>query len=107
MQDYANFLIRRFIVPYFEKGCQYVHLLFDDPGRLTETPKYFEHLQRDAALEDHNCFIFFDDTEVPGSWHKVLKCRACKRSLTLYISDFILNSLLHMSEEDEVIRIER
>ncbi len=32
MQDYANFLIRKFIVPYFEKGFQDVHLLFDDPG---------------------------------------------------------------------------
>ena len=31
MKDHGNFLMRRFIVPYFKKGSQEIHLLFDDP----------------------------------------------------------------------------
>ena len=37
LSDYGNFLLRRFILPYFRKGSQEVHLLFDDPGRKPQT----------------------------------------------------------------------
>ena len=48
LADYAQFLIRRFILPQFSKGSKEVHVIFDNPGRLQQTPKYFERLRRDA-----------------------------------------------------------
>ena len=33
MNDYGHFLVRRFIVPHFNKGCTEVHVLFDNPGQ--------------------------------------------------------------------------
>ena len=80
--------MRRFIVPHLSKGCQEVHLLFDDPGRQSVNPKQFEQLRRDASAGDHTCSLFFDDTEVP-KWQPTLKCRKCKRRLTMYLSDYL------------------
>ena len=37
--DYANFLMQRHIKSHFLKGCTGVHLLFDNPGQLKNTPK--------------------------------------------------------------------
>ena len=51
--------MKRFIVPYFKKGSQEMHLLFDDPGRQLENPKKFEQIQRDVPSGDYICFIFF------------------------------------------------
>ena len=42
MSQYGSFLIRRFILPYFHKGCEEVHLLFDNVGQKVENPKVFE-----------------------------------------------------------------
>ena len=61
LADYAQFLIRRFILPQFSKGSKEVHVIFDNPGRLQQTPKYFERLRRDAiapVATGHTCDEF-------------------------------------------------
>lgn len=40
--DYANFLSKRFLTPHFTNGAREAHLIFDNPGRLQQTPKHFE-----------------------------------------------------------------
>ncbi len=51
-QDYAHVLMKRFIMiimTQFAKGSSEVHVIFDNPGRLENTPKFFKHKRRDAA----------------------------------------------------------
>ena len=57
MSDYAKFIYTRFVTSQFKKGCTEVHIIFDNPGRLVNTPKYFEHQRRDktAAQTHHSC----------------------------------------------------
>ena len=40
--DCTKFLIRSFIMPCFKQGSQLVHVMFDNPGRLPQTPKSCE-----------------------------------------------------------------
>ena len=37
--DYANFLGKRFLTPHFSAGSKEVHLIFDNPKGLAQTPK--------------------------------------------------------------------
>ena len=46
--EYANFLSTRFVLPHYAKGAKEVHIIFDNPGRLPQTPKYFERNRRDS-----------------------------------------------------------
>ena len=41
--DYASFIMQRFIMTQFQRGISEIHIIFDNPGRLENTPKYFEH----------------------------------------------------------------
>ena len=95
MSHYGDFLMKRFVIPYLKKGSWEVHLLFDDPGRLLDIPKQYEQSRRDqiSASSDHVCHVFFNDAEVPAKWKEILKCRACKRSLTVYLSDFFTENI--------------
>ena len=43
ISDYAKFLFTRFVLAQFKRGCHEVHVIFDNPGRLQNTPKYYEH----------------------------------------------------------------
>ena len=83
--DYASFLLKRFILTQFRRGCQEVHVVFDNPGRLKNTPKYFEHLRIDSTaktMENHTCENFTQTTKVPTRWREgLLNCRKCKRNL--------------------------
>lgn len=67
MSQYGSFLLRRFILPYFHKGCVEVRLLFDNIGGQAENPKVFEQARHDSSSSpDHLCFVFFDDAEIPN-----------------------------------------
>ena len=101
MGDYGNFLMRRFIVPYLKKGSQEIHLLFDDPGRQSENPKQFEQSRRDTPLNDHTCFVFFDEAEIPVKWQPTIKCRACKQGLTNYLSSYFTRKIVPFMTETQ------
>ena len=73
--DYAKFIMTRFILVQFKRGSREVHVVFDHPGRLKNTPKYFEHLRRDVSaklVNDHCCDTFITTTKVPKRWREGL-----------------------------------
>lgn len=45
---YANFLFTRFVTPHYARGSSEVHILLNNPDLVMETPKVFEHLNRDT-----------------------------------------------------------
>ena len=51
MADYARLLLRRFVVSQFTKEGKKIHVIFDNPGQLQNTPKYFEQKRRDRATK--------------------------------------------------------
>ena len=55
----ALFLLRRFVINFFSSGTNQVHIVFDNPGRLPNTPKAFERKRRDSertVSSDHMCY---------------------------------------------------
>ena len=97
LADYASFLLRRHALSQFIRGSEEVHIIIDNPGQLTNTPKYFEQKRRDAAQKtnkEHYCDDFNGSTQVsPGQWREnFLACRDCKRKLVIYIGNYFLNN---------------
>ena len=86
MQEYVNFLLTRFVRPHLNAGAIEVHVVFDNPGSMPETPKEIEQARRDAHSSsspiDHTCTEIHHQTDVPNKWRNLLGCRSCKRSLT-------------------------
>ena len=71
-----------------------VHVLFDNPGGLPESPKLLEQKIRDLAREKelthHECTTFTSDSKIPEHWKVLLACRPCKKNLTQYLAqDFL------------------
>ncbi len=95
--DFAQFLIKRFIVPQFARGTKEVHVLFDNPGRLPETPKYFERKRRDTAATvttGHACDEVCAGRMIPSKWRAdVINCRNCKRNLVLFLTQYFLRNV--------------
>ena len=95
--DYAKFLMQRHIIAHFHKGCIEVHLLFDNPGQLKNSPKYFEQKRRDElAIIDtgHTCENITESRRLPKKWREnVLNCRKCKRALVCFLTQFFLNHI--------------
>ena len=93
-KDYARFLFTRFVVSQFKRGCNEVHVIFDNPGRLANTPKYFEQNRRDhlaIVQPNHYCDTINSTTKIPTKWREnLLHCRQCKRSLVKYLTHFFL-----------------
>ena len=90
MKDYARFLIKRFTISHFIKGVIQVHILFDNPGCIPNTPKAVEQRRRDSAhalSPEHQHYEVFDSAAVPSNWRDCLHCRSCKRRLVLYIGE--------------------
>ena len=109
MADYAKFLFTRFIDMQFKKGCDKAHVMFDNPGRLVNTPKYFEHKRRDQAAivtTNHCCDIITSITKVPSKWRKnLLHCRECKRSLVKYLIHFFLNHMHKSLQQTQTLYV--
>ena len=62
LEDNATSVMRRFLI---NRGCDKVHIIFDNLGWLKSTPKNFEHSRRDkvATISDNeSCVIFFSYT---------------------------------------------
>ena len=76
--DYARFLMQRHIIPRFSRGTLEVHLIFDNPGQLKNTPKSFEHRRRDETATiaaGHACEEFNENAKLPAKWREsVLNC---------------------------------
>ena len=90
MLEYAHFLLRRFVAPYYHKGSQEVHVLFDNPGRHSFSPKQWKQAKRDenspvSAVHTHITALR-DDTLIPRNWSEFVHCRECKKGLTKYLA---------------------
>ena len=98
LKDYATFLINRFIMIHIKRGVTEVHIIFDNPGMLNQTPKLFEQKRRDELAKtsiNHVCQNFQHDSKIsPGRWREsYLNCRKCKRSLVHFLGQFFLTNL--------------
>ena len=95
--DYASFLSKRFLTPHFGKGAKEVHLLFDNPGRLTETPKHFERQRRDDSAKvivGHACDEVLEGRIIPSKWREdMVNCRNCKRNLVVFLGKYYMKHL--------------
>ena len=83
--DYARFLLKQHIFPYFRGGSREVHLLFDDPERQGRSPKFFERKHRNLSNpvpDDHCCTDFSSDMVIPPRWREnVLTVGSAKEAL--------------------------
>ena len=100
LQDYCKFIMERFIKSEFRKGCNEIHVIFDNPGSLEQSPKYFEQKRRDQEVSStSNSMHYCDDIngEKPINYKKwreeFLKCRQCKRSLVIFLGNYLLQSI--------------
>ena len=98
LADYARFLMRRYVITEFNRGSSEVHIIFDTPGRLLNTPKYFEHVRRDQNAKvatNHYCDDLATTTKIPArQWREnFLNCRACKRNLVKFLGKFLLDNI--------------
>ena len=97
LNDYSRFLIERYIVPQYSRGCHEVHVLFDNPGRLEATPKHFEQTRRDKQAKvsaGHTCDIFTGQYRLPTNWREnVIYCRTCKRNLVYFLTKYFLPNI--------------
>ena len=96
LADYAIFLLRRHAILQFNRGSEEVHIIFDNPGQLANTPKCFEQERRDKTkkmLTDHYCDVLNGETKIlQGKWQEsLLNCRVCKRKLVNYVGNFFLD----------------
>ena len=97
MAEYAQSLLRRFIVSQFSKGGNEVHVIFDNPGRLWNTPKYFEQKRQDSIAKvspDHTCSDLTTSTVVQHKkWRENhINCRKCKRTVVKFVGNFFLQN---------------
>jgi len=104
--DYARFLMQRHIIPLFSRGTLEVHLIFDNPGQLKNTPKSFEHRRRDETATiaaGHACEEFNENAKLPAKWREnVLNCRKCKRTLVCFLAQFMLKHInSHLSSHQK------
>ena len=100
LADYANLLLARHAITQFKRGAIEVHIIFDNPGRLKYTPKYFEQVTHDVAKKptfDHYCDDLQGSTKIPNvNWQdNILSFRECKRRLVKFLgtSSYFLNNL--------------
>ena len=85
--DYASFLCKRFLTPHLAKGATEIHL-FDNPGRLAETPKHFKCQQWDSSVRvivGHFCDEITESRIIPSKLREdIVTCRNCKRNLVSF-----------------------
>ena len=94
LQDYVEMLIQKYLLIHLKAGVTQVHVVFDSPGSLKETPKEIEHARRDGKTEDkhHQCINFSSTCLIPSNWRGILGCRKCKKNLIRYVATELLHS---------------
>ena len=94
--DYGDFLFVRFIVPQWLRGSKEVHIIFDNPGRIPESPKQFERTRRDdcaTVISNHVCTEITNTSQIPSKWRdNFINCRNCKRKLVLFLTNYFLQT---------------
>ena len=95
MKEYIKMLFLKYVQPHFLNGIIEVHVVFDSPGSLPETPKELEQRRRDMKKSDsqpeHDCLDFDDSTIIPARWRGLLSCRQCKLKFTHYTANAMLD----------------
>ena len=86
LTDFAQFLLKVYVLPHFGHGSKEVHLVFDSPERLSFNPKTCEHKRRyekrvDTKDHTHTCITAQPQSLIPRPWREYLKCQKCKRSI--------------------------
>ena len=90
MGDYAEFLLKQHILPYYRTETE-VHVLFDDPDCQKLSPKYFERKNRDASnkVPDDHCYgDFSPDLMIHGEKMLSIVEHANATSCAFYHSTF-------------------
>ena len=93
MQEYTRLLLNQYVRPHFRAGVQEVHVVFDSPGSMRESPKELEQRRRDSGAEhseNHECVPLNSSTTLPTKWRALLACRRCKQCLTEYLAQEML-----------------
>ena len=94
--DYGDFLFVRFIVPQWLRGSKEVHIIFENPGRIPESPKQFERTRRDdcaTVISNHVCSEITNTSQIPSKWRdNFINCRNCKRKLVLFLTNYFLQT---------------
>ena len=71
--------------------------MFDNPGRLTETPKHFERQRRDDSAKvivGHACDEVLEGRIIPSKWREdMVNCRNCKRNLVVFLGKYYMKHL--------------
>lgn len=108
LANYGNFLLKRFIISQFGKGSSEVHVIFDSPGRLENTPKSFEQKRRDnkaTVAPNHTCVELTGSTMIPRKkWREnFINCRKCKRNLVIFLGEYFLqNASTYLGQDQKV-----
>ena len=97
--EYAQFLVARWVLPFFRKGVQEVRILFDQVGTQGISPKDVERSRRDRTEEECDCFDSIDDgVPLPSQWSSFLKVRQNKHALCRFLSNKFIDLV-----KDEII----
>ena len=102
IREYVQLLLAQYVRPHFRAGAQEVHVVFDNPGSMKETPKEIEQKRRDnnadktRACKDLNC-----TTSIPTNWHALLACKTCKKCLTQYIAEEMITLVPSMLSRNQ------
>ena len=103
MSEYVSFLIKRFLSVHIKAGVPYIHVVFDNPGSMPETPKELEQQRRDKGaqkdLSGHECIDVHNDLQIPTKWRQFLSCRRCKKQLTTYLAQELLRIVIRGEQQ--------
>ena len=95
--DYIQLLLSNSAIPHFKAGVLQVHIIFDNPGSLSITPKEIERRRRDNSKKEpssHDCSEISgisNEQPIPTTaWSDLLACRSCKKALTHFVAKEML-----------------
>ena len=95
MREYVKLILFKYVKPHLTAGAFEVHVVFDYPGGLGESPKEIEQRRRDQTRDqtdkfEHKCTTLSSASPVPKNWRSLLSCRNCKENLTAYVGEELL-----------------
>ena len=72
-KDYSEFLVKCYLSPHIKGNTNEIHVLFDDPDQMQESPKQIERKRRNEShsiVKQHHCINIHDKDHVlqTGVW---------------------------------------